>query len=113
MSAFVATHRVDVLRGELPDAYGDAADADVLAYRGLPAVITETSRTTWDRATGKPRTVRRARGRFRPGVSLSSGDRIRDVASGTRYVVVDVVTSTDLVHAADVVCDLRRVTPTG
>ncbi|ONH62416.1 hypothetical protein CcI49_03280 [Frankia sp. CcI49] len=113
MSAFAATHLVDVLRGEVPDAYGDAADADVLVYRALPAVITETSRTTWDRASGTPRTVRRVRGRFRAGVSLSSGDRIRDVASGTRYVVVDVVTSTDLVHVADVVCDLRRMTSAG
>lgn len=113
MTAFVPTHRVDVLRGASPDTYGDLADADVTVAYAVPCAITETSRQTRDPASGTPRTVRSVRARFRPGGTLHGGDRLRDVVSGTTYVIVDVGTPTDLVGAADIVCSLTRVTATG
>lgn len=120
MTAFIATHRVDVLRGASPDAYGDPADADVTIAHEIPCAITESSRTaggtsrrTSGPVTGTPRTVRTARARFAPGVALLAGDRLRDVVSSVVYVIVDVGTPTDLVGRADVVCFLTRVTPAG
>lgn len=120
MTVFVPTHRVDVLRGTTTDAYGDPADAEVVVAHGVPVLITEAGRAGTSSAkaeqgpvTTTPRTIRRLRGRFRPGVEVRTGDRWRDCSSGDAYQVTGVSSPTHVVGIADTLCDLVRVTPIG
>lgn len=113
MTAFVPTHLVDVLRGTATDSYGDQVDADAIAAYGAPCSIVEKSRREREPVSGTPRTVRYLRARFRPGAGIRDGDRLRDCADATIYLVGGVNVPTDLVGAADVLCDLTRVTGSG
>lgn len=113
MTVFIPTHLVDVLRGTATDAYGDPADTDTVVGVDVPCSIMERSRREWDPASGTPRTVRYLWVRFRPGAGIRDGDRLRDNAAATIYLVGGVGAPTDLVGAADVLCDLTRVTGSG
>ena len=113
LSAFVPTRRVDVLRGTTTDVFGDPADTDTVVAPGVPCSLVEVSRREQEPVSGMWRTVRRFRARFRPGVDVRDGDRLRDARDASTYLVEGVSAPTDLVGAADLLCDLKRVTKAG
>lgn len=120
MTAFIPTHRVDILRGTTEDAYGDEADTEAVAAYNVPVAITEagragtsTARSERGPASTTPRTVGRLSGRFRPRTDVRNGDRLRVAGAGAVYRVVGVGTPPDVVGLPDVVADLVRVTAAG
>ncbi len=109
MAAFLPTCRADVLRGSATDGYGDQADTGTVAAYGVAVSIVEVTRVDRPSASGTPRTIRRCRARLRPGADIRTGDRLM-LRSGVTFVVAGVTTPVNVVGAADVICDLVRVT---
>lgn len=85
-----ATTRVDVMRGTATNAYGDTVDATTVVMAGIPASIIERSRRVHEPKDGQDRIVRIAKARVPHGTGVLKGDRLRDTATGTVYVIDNV-----------------------
>src|SRR5439155_18008178 len=84
---FIPTCTVDILRGETTDGYGDPVDADTAVATGMLASIIETSRRIFLPAESRTTHVRMFTGRVAPGVDVREGDRLRDNAAQSIYLV--------------------------
>jgi hypothetical protein len=105
---FVATTRVDVLRGSTVDPLGDESGGDVEAYTDRRASIIERTRSVLDPSSGEPRTIRKITGRLDADVELEDGDRIRDRGTGKVYVLEEFTyTPRSLAGQRALVLDLR------
>lgn len=118
MSGFLATHRVDVLRGTSEDEYGDATDTATVVAVDVNVSIVEGRRgQRWADASdliGIPASdrltaVRRFTGRTRPGVDIRAGDRLRDQGSVSIYLVEATFATSAPFVRADTRMELRRV----
>lgn len=118
MSGFLATHRVDVLRGTATDAYGDDTDTATVVAVDVNVSIVEGRRgQRWSDAAdmiGIPANdrltaVRRFTGRARPGTDIRTGDRLRDQGSATIYLVEATFETGTPIGQADIRLELRRV----
>lgn len=109
MTAFLATHQVDLLRGDTTDAYGDPVDADNVVATDLPASIIEQNRRVFVPAENRMTVVRMYTGRLRPGTDVREGDRLRDRADESIYLVEAVSAPASPIGLADVRVDLRRI----
>lgn len=89
---------------------GDAAGTYDLVATGVPASITEDSRSTYDRATQTPRTVRTLSALLGSGTDVQVGDRLRDdTHGGLLYVVKTVTQERSYGYLPDLEIDIGRV----
>lgn len=109
MTVFVPTCLVTVLRGETVDTYGDPVDADTPIAENVPASIIENAQDIGQPADSRTSRVRVFTGRVRPDVDVREGDRLRDEADLSIYLVEAVSHPASPFGAADRRLDLRRV----
>jgi hypothetical protein len=118
VSGFLATHRVDVLRGTGTDDYGDATDVATVVAVDVNVSIVEGRRgQRWADASdligipasGRETAVRRFTGRARPGVDIRAGDRLRDQGSASIYLVEATFATGTPTGQADTRLELRRI----
>lgn len=105
-----ATTRITVLRGTATDDYGDESDAATAVYTGIPAALTEQTRTVTTRESPTPRVIRFTVGRVTAGTDITDQDRLRDERTGQVYIVEAVSSMNSAAVAADLRLDLRRTT---
>jgi hypothetical protein len=92
------------------NARGDKVAVYTELVTGLPASIVESNRTTYDRATQTPRTVRTISGLVSSGTDVLIGDRIRDDTNGgILYVVKTATQPRSFGYLPDIELDLARV----
>jgi hypothetical protein len=106
---FAATHIVDVLTGTTTDDYGDPVPGTTVAAAAVPFSILEQTRRTSRLDTDTPRTVTTLTGRCLHGVPVTVGDRLRDTAGPTVWVVDEVAENANAVVSVGVRCTLRRL----
>ena len=105
-----ATTTVSVLRGTATDGYGDETDATTAVYTGIPASLTEQTRTVTTRESPTPRVIRYTVGRVTAGTDITDQDRIKDERTNEIYIVEAVSSMNSAAVAADLRLDLRRTT---
>lgn len=92
------------------NARGDAGGEFVEISTGNPASIVETNRSTYDRATQTPRTIRVISGLLGSGTDVLGADRIRDdTNNGILYVAKTVTEPRAYGYLPDMELDLQRV----
>ena len=84
------TTRVDVLRGTTVNDYEDVVESDTVVLSGIPASIIERSQRVHEPKDGQDRIVRVTKARMPHGTGVLKGDRLRDRATGTVYVIDNV-----------------------
>lgn len=107
----VPSTTVTVLRGTTTSAFGDQLDNTAVAASGIPAVITERSRTVFDHATQTPRVIRTVSCAVQSDTDLRRTDRLRDEATDVVYAVDAVTQPGGAGYTADLLVTLKRVTP--
>lgn len=114
MVAEAANCTVTLMRGTVPDDYGDVSDAGIPYLTGVPAVLIETSRNVFDPATQAPRTVRAATLKLPAYVAVDNTDQVQDEATGNLYAIEDITQPPTLMGApVDLTLTLRRITAAG
>lgn len=92
------------------NARGDPGGVYAEIATGVPMSIVESRRSTYDRATQTPRTIRVVSGLVGSGTDVLGGDRIRDDTSGgILYVVKAVTQPRSFGYLPDIELDLARV----
>lgn len=106
------TTTVDVLRGTTTNEFDDVLDANTPApgLTGIPASITERSQKVHEPKNSEDRIVRNFKGRLPYGTALLKGDRLRDRATGTVYVVDNLYQRPKLFARHDLAVDLSLTT---
>lgn len=108
---FLATGRYRLERGQAEGFGGDPVPFAAEVRTGLIGAVSDQSRNTYDRATGRRGTVRQITARFPAHTDVQSDDRIINEADTTeRYTVVDVRQSPNTAWLGDVVCSMTRNT---
>jgi hypothetical protein len=108
----LANCTVSILRRDptAKNARGDAGGEYVEISTGNPASIVESSRSTFDRATQTPRTIRVVSGLLGSGTDVLGADRIRDdTNAGILYVAQTVTQPRAFGYLPDIELDLKRV----
>jgi hypothetical protein len=100
------TTTVDVLRGTTTDEFNDLVDVDTVALTGIPASIIEQRQRPHQPRDGEDRNVRYFKGRVPRGTGVAKGDRLRDTATSTVYVVESVYQQANPFWAQDQSMDL-------
>jgi hypothetical protein len=101
---------VSIFRDTALDGYGDPTDVNTDPHAvAVPAVITSTSRTTQDPATGTPRQVTKLTCVLPRGTDVRDDDRLLDTATGAIYTVASVNVGTSYGFAAGVIATLSAV----
>lgn len=92
-----ANARVSILRGTETDTYGDEVDIQAVVQTGVLAAIEERSRRVYLPAEGGHRVVKSLSCRIGRQVALEKGDRIKDEATGTIYLITELAEPTPVV----------------
>jgi hypothetical protein len=106
---FHATTRMNQLRGNSTDAYGDEVDAQILIAEGIPAHLTETQRTARQPSTGTPLVIRGYTCRLPARYDIQPGDRLEDTSTGVLYSVDAATRPAPGSPVSDLRADLRRI----
>jgi hypothetical protein len=106
---------VSILRGVTYDDYGNLTDAGTEVFSSIPAILVETSHSTFDPAAQKPRTIRM---RLPAWTEALNSDQIRNQVTGDLFAVTDVtrpptLTAMPVGGLPDLVLTLKRVTGAG
>lgn len=109
----VASCLASILRGTTIDADGDEVDTDTAIATGVPALITEKSRTVYDPSTQERRIIRVSRGAVQSDTDIRDNDRLRDDTNGITYMVQSVTQAGGAGFTNDLVLELKRVTGVG
>lgn len=105
-----ANAKVTILRGTAPDSFGDQKDLPAEVATDVNASIIEQSKQATTPVDGSVRQVRTHVGRVPQGTDIRAGDRIRDQATSTIYIVDATKAPGNAVRGSDVILDLRRIT---
>ena len=105
-----ANCRVSILRGTETTELGDLTDRPVPVADRLPAAIREQRRQTTTNVDDRAQTVLFFTGRLTATVDVRSGDRLRDEATGTIYLVTAVSRHGASSRTNETRLDLERVT---
>lgn len=109
MSAWLATHVVDVLTGTDVDQFGDPTDGTTVAAANVAVSILERSVRAYRHDSQTPRQIPSLAGRAPAGTPVKQGDRLRDVTSGQLWVVDRVTTPSHPVMPVGMTMDLRAL----
>lgn len=103
---------VTILRGSGENSLGDPVDADqVPLFEHLPAILTETGRSTQDPSTSTPRTVRVTECHVPHWTGVLNTDQIIDERTNDVYMIITVTRPPALFGGpVDTRLDLKRVT---
>lgn len=104
----LATSRITIKRGTVPDENGDPVPADNVVYQGI-ADIQFTSNRYFDKATQTPRTVRSYDMAIGSNANILAGDFLHDDTNNLDYIVLDVAKSFGPLLTDDLTCNLKRV----
>lgn len=104
-----ANTTVAVLGGTTTNYAGDVVDAATAIVTGVPAFLSERSRTATRPVDGNPRTVRYATARVPVGTAVVKDNRVRDERTSAVYLVQSVYTPRDQQYPADMQLELTRV----
>lgn len=107
----LATTKVDVLRGDADDGYGDpvADNTTPPVLARIPISLIERTRRTFNPVDGTPRIIRYVVGRATHGTDIRVADRLRDCQDGRLYMVETVDQPQHPALAADVRMDLKKI----
>lgn len=86
----IATTRGALIRGAVTeDAAGDEIEsvAVLAGFEDFPLSLIEKDRREWNPATNTARTVRVYMGRVSSRIPIQTGDRIKDLRTGTIYAL--------------------------
>lgn len=106
----VPTATVDVLRGTTTNDFGDVVEADTVEIAGVPASIVEQRQRPHEPKGAEDRIIRIFKARVPHGTGVQKGDRLRDIADGTVYVVDNVYLQANPFWRPDQALDLSITT---
>lgn len=104
----LATTSVSILRGTSTDDFGDETDTSTVLKSGIPASLTEATRTAMEPVSGTPRIIRTHVCRLPPTTDVTEDDRIKDEKTDEIYIVVSVTKNSNPVLAQPLRADLKR-----
>jgi hypothetical protein len=104
---------ISILRGTTTNRYGDEVDNGTVVASGIPALVTETNRTVYDRASQEARIIRVSRGAVQSDVDIRDNDQIKREDTNTVYMVQSVTQPDGAGVTTDLVLELKRVTGVG
>ncbi|MEV8610294.1 hypothetical protein AB0383_20605 [Amycolatopsis sp. NPDC051373] len=106
----LATCRATIMRGTVPNEFGDPSPSMMPVQTNVLASINEEDKRVWENSTQTPRIARIVTGYFPYGTDLQVNDRVRDDShDGITYWVVDVQTIRIAAIRPDLQATLRRV----
>lgn len=113
----LATTTVSVLGGETTqDEFGDEVEGTQVLASGIPATLTEVSRSISEPVSGLPRIVRMPVARIQPGLIpeglvIDESKRLRDDVTSEVYIVTAASKNANPVLAQPLRLDLKRTGP--
>jgi len=112
--AEIANTAVTVYRGSAENQFGEAVDANIPLFTGVPAFIAETGKSVQDPASPTPRTIRQVTCQLPAVTGVLNTDRIMDESTGDVFIVISVTKPPTIIGApVDLVLGLKRVTASG
>lgn len=105
----VPTTTIAVLRGTTTDSYDDEQDSTVLAYKHIPATISEVGQIVQTGADGTPRVIRQFVSRIPARLQLLANDRIKDERTGEIYAIENHTSGQNPIFTPERRVNLRRV----
>jgi hypothetical protein len=110
----LANTTITIMRGTATSRFGDRTDVGTPLHTGVPAALTETSKTVFDRSTARPQTIRTTMCVVQEWTDVTLADTIRDERSGNYYMIESIQEQPTLGPPPDKILTLRSrsgVTP--